>query len=276
MSIHILYSGLTQGGVLALLAFALMIPFRYLKLPDLSAEGSYTLGGTLMGVCLVLGLNPIQALLGASVLSGLVGLATAILHIKCRINCLLAGVIISGMTYSINLRLMGVPNISLFNQPHLFGQIFSSDEVVIIFAMLLIVSTMFYVFLKTVVGLRFRAVGYNPSYTSSIGMNNKRYLCGGFYLSGAISGLAGAVTVSLNQYVDINMGVGIVLNALAALMLGEVLLSKSQSMYRQIVSPIIGALLFQQLNGLILSQGFPPSDYKFISAIVIIILLGMK
>jgi putative ABC transport system permease protein len=275
MSISILYSGFIQGGVLALLAFALMIPFRYLNLPDLSAEGAYTLGGTLMGVFLLSGFGPVQSLIGASVLSGLVGLATVMLHLQYSINCLLAGVIISGMTYSVNLRIMGVPNISLFNQPHLFGRLFVHDEMIIIFMVLLLVCSTFYLFLRTVIGLKFRAVGHNPSYTMSIGINNKIYLCSGFYFSGMISGLAGAVSVSLNQYVDINMGVGIILNALAALMLGEALFNMKQSMFKQISSPIIGALVFQQLSGLILSQGFPPSDYKLISALAIITLLGL-
>src|SRR5712671_6308422 len=107
-------AGLVQGLILALVALGAMIPFRILNLPDLTPEGTFPLGGALCAALLLAGLNPILATLVAVLAGGLVGVGTAQIYLRLKVNTLLAGIILSAMLYSIDLRLMGRPNLALF------------------------------------------------------------------------------------------------------------------------------------------------------------------
>ena len=118
--IEIVPSGLMQGLILSILVTGVMLPFRLLNFPDLTPEGSYPLGGALCASLIVAGLHPLLSLTIASSAAGIVGICTAIIHLRYKVNTLLAGIILSTMVYSINLRAMGKPNIALFEFPNLF------------------------------------------------------------------------------------------------------------------------------------------------------------
>ena len=117
---ELILTGILQALVLALVAYGVMIPFRLLNFPDLTSEGAYPFAGAVCASLLILDVNPILAVLVASITSGLVGIGTALIHLRFKVNTLLCGIIVSTILYSINLRLMGKPNIALFNQSILF------------------------------------------------------------------------------------------------------------------------------------------------------------
>ena len=121
--IEIVPSGLMQGLLLSILVTGVMVPFRLLNFPDLTAEGSYPLGGAVCASLIVVGLNPLLSLTIATSAAGIIGICTALIHIRYKVNTLLAGIILSTMVYSINLRAMGKPNIALFELPNLFQNI---------------------------------------------------------------------------------------------------------------------------------------------------------
>ena len=121
MSIDFFLTGLIQSLILALIAYAIMIPFRVLHFSDLTAEGAYPLGGAVCTSLLLLQVNPWVAVMIASFVAGLMGVATSLIHVRLRVNTLLSGIILSTMIYSVNLRLLGKPNIGLFNTPSLFN-----------------------------------------------------------------------------------------------------------------------------------------------------------
>ena len=74
---------------------------------------------------------------------------------------------------------------------------------------------------------------------------------------------------------DVGIGVGIVIHGLASLMIGEAIIG-NQSLKRQLAAPIIGALVYQQVQGLALSCGLAPSDLKFFTGAVVLIVLSLK
>ena len=119
MTIDLIISGLVQGLILALVTYAVMIPFRLLNFPDLSAEGSYPLGGAVCASLLIVDVNLPLAILLSALIAGLSGVATGLINLKLKVNSLLAGIIVSTMIYSINLRIMSKPNISLFKSANL-------------------------------------------------------------------------------------------------------------------------------------------------------------
>ena len=260
MSGDLFYAGLLQGLVLALVAFAVMIPFRLLNFPDLTAEGGYPLGGAVCAGLLLLNVPPVFALIMASLAAGLLGLA---------------GIILSTMMYSVNLRLMGRPNLALFHTSSMFSQ--SNMLVNIFFLMLLLISLIFLMilFLRTEFGLKLRAVGLNKAFACRQGISVEKYTVFGLFLAGCFTGISGGLVVQLQHYMDVGMGVGIVIHALAALMIGEAILGNN-SIAKQVSAPCVGALVYQQIQGLVLSLGLTPSDLKFFTGSLVLIVIAMQ
>ncbi len=235
MSYSLVLTGLSQGLILSLVAFAIMISFRYLNLQDLTIEGSYSFGGALCAFALLSHFHPLFAIGFAVVTAGILGLFTGFLYLRFGMNTLLAGIIVSTMVYSVNLRLLGKSNVALFANAGLFNVYFTLVVAVVI------IMICFRLFLNTEIGLRFRAVGLNPAFVKQNGISLQKYSLAGLYISNCIAGLGGSLMVILLQYMDVGMSRGIVIHALAALMIGESVLGQ-QTPTRQIVAPIVGAV----------------------------------
>ena len=211
--IELIPSGLTQGLILALVALGVMIPFKILNFPDMTSEGSYPLGGAVYAALASMQFGPIESCIVASMIAGFVGICTAMLHLRLKINTLLAGIIISTMVYSVNLRLMGKPNIALFEYENLFSMLEISDISLKILSILLInmiIIIPFMMFLYTETGLRFRAVGANPIFAEKQGISITQYTILGLFVGNGLCGFAGSLMVQMQGYADIGMGVGIV------------------------------------------------------------------
>lgn len=266
MTAEFFHSGLLQGLILALVAFGIMIPFRFLNFSDLTAEGAYPLGGALCATLLGMGLPPSLACLGGMVGGGLMAIGTAHVALRLKIHSLLAGIILSTMVYSLNLRILGKPNISLFHVPGL-----ALDIPFLVLLLGGVVGT-FSLFLATTVGLRFRAVGLNPLLTERLRISLTLYTSLGLGMAGALFGLGGSLMVFLQQFMDVGMGVGIVIHGLASLMIGEALTGR-HTLLRQLSAPVIGALLYQQIQGIALGCGLAPSDLKFFTGGLVLLVL---
>jgi putative ABC transport system permease protein len=267
--------GIQQGLLLAFVAYGVMAPFRLLNLPDLTAEGAYPLGGAVAAALLCAGVAPWLAIASAILMGLLMGLGTGFLHLRFQMHPLLAGIILSTMAYTVNLRLMGKPNLGLFQQSvwmegfGLMGRIFG------LIAILVVLIILLNAFLKTQVGLRLRAVGLNPSFAKRQGIGLEAYTLMGFAMGSALTSLGGALTIQLQRYSDINMGLGMVIHALAALMLGERLVG-NQTLFRQLLAPLVGALVYQQIQGIVLWFGLAPTDLKFVTGLILILLTRPK
>jgi putative ABC transport system permease protein len=275
--IEIAPTGLLQGLILSLLVTGVMIPFRLLDFPDLTAEGSYPLGGALCAALIVSDIHPLLALIIACTCAGFVGIGTALIHIKYKVNTLLAGIILSTMVYSINLRAMGRPNIALFDLPTLFSDLSSgvSSQIISLLIINIIVIGALFLFLNTEKGLRFRAVGLNPQFAEKQGIHRNRNIIAGLFAGNALCGLAGALLVQIQGYADIGIGIGIVIHALAAMMIGEKLVGTT-SITRIILAPIVGSLIYQQIQGIALAAGLAPSDLKLLTGSIVLGIIALR
>lgn len=269
--------GFIQSLILAYLALGIMIPFRALNFADLSAEGSFPFGACLCAVLLSHGFTPWVAILVALLGGMLVGFSTALLHIYLKINSLLAGIILATMLYSVNLRIMQKPNIPLFNEPTIFSAIESSNslKIVLLSALLVVIGGVIYWFFRTEKGLRLRATGLNPVMAQAQGIPLKLYILLGVGLGNGLNAVSGALLAQSQGFAEVNMGMGVVINGLAAVMIGEVVLGLNKT-YKIVLAPIIGAIIFQQLQGIILVMGLQPSDFKFVTGLLIILTLGLR
>lgn len=263
---ELILTGISQGLILSLVAYGVMIPFRILNFPDLTAEGTYPLAGAICASLLTLEINPYIAIIIAALTAGLAGLGTALIHLKLRVNTLLSGIIISTMLYSISLRIMNKPNIALFDYELIFK--IGNPIAILIFIIALLIIPL-YLFLKTELGLRLRAIGLNIDFARRQNISITKYTILGLFIANFYTGIAGSLMVQLQHYMDISMGVGIVIHALAALMIGESIVGEDKKLF----APLIGALIYQQIQGIALIIGFSPSDLKFLTGAIVLVVI---
>jgi putative ABC transport system permease protein len=260
-----------------MVALGVMIPFKIVNFPDLTAEGAYPLGGALCASLILAGIHPLLATLIATLAGGLLGIGTAFIHLRFKVNTLLAGIILSTMVYSINLRIMQKPNLALFDKATLFSGLFEPFDFKFVLLMIINVAIffLFYRFLICEKGLRLRAIGHNPLFAQRQGIALSHYVMFGLFIGNALNSLAGSLIVQIQQYADIGMGVGIVIHALAALMIGESIVG-THTLKRQLLAPFVGALIYQQIQGLAMTLGLAPSDLKLMTGTIVLIAISYK
>lgn len=274
---EIFVSALEQGLILAILALGMSIPFRLLNFPDLTAEGAYALGGCVYATLIFFNIMILPSLLIAALCTGFAGICTSFLHNKYKVNSLLAGIIISTMIYSINLRVMGKPNITLPSSHHFANFLIYIPYSNIIFLALIniVLITGLLLFLRTEKGLQLRAVGLNNHFASKQGININYYNYVGLFLGNVLTGLAGILFVYTNHYADVSMSFGIIIQGLTAMMIGEKVIG-TNSLVKIVSAPLIGALLYQQVQSLALLVGFAPSDLKFVTGFILLLTIALR
>jgi len=270
--------GITQSLIIAFVALGVMIPFRLLNFADLTSEGTFPLGGCLCAILLIHNVHPVFALLISILAGGTIGVCTAALHIKLRINTLLAGIILSTILYSVNLRLMGKPNTALFDQQNIYSSLFVNTDLgkmALLACLNALVIIALYYFLRTEKGLRFRAVGLNPVVAAHQGTHLTLYTFMGLWLGNALNSLSGALMVQMQGYADVGMGVGILIHALAAMMIGEAIVG-TKRLYQLLLAPFVGAVIYQQIQGLVMAMGLQPSDFKMVTGFIVLLTLAIQ
>ena len=271
---------LAQSLIYALVALGVMIPFRILGFPDLTSEGAFPLGGCLCAALLLAGVHPLIATGVALVAGALAGATTALIHLKLRINSLLAGILVFTALYTVNLRVLGKSNVAMFSIDNLFTlispAILTSVPLQIGWFGVLtaLVLALLWWLLRTEAGAALRAVGVNPELAPSLGISIWFNTIAGVALANALSALAGAMVVQLQGYADVGMGFGILINGLAGLVIGEAIVGRS-SMTRQLLAPVIGAVVYSQMTSLGLAMGLHPSDLKLATAVFVLITLAL-
>lgn len=267
-------SSIGQGLLWAVLGVALFLTFRILNFPDMTVEGSFPLGASTAVTMITHGINPFAATLAAFFVGTIAGLITGLLYTKGKIPILLAGILVMTASLSINLRIMGSANISLLDQKSIFSiKILQHlpkyfDSVFLGFVIIVIITAGLIFFLQTELGQAFIATGDNPNMAQSIGIQTDRMTIMGLMLSNGLIALGGAVISQNNGYADINMGIGIIVIALASIIIGEVVFGEL-TLNERLVAVIIGSILYRLVLLVVLRLGFSTNDVNLISAIVL-------
>ena len=270
---------LAQSLILSFVALAIMVPFRLLNFQDLTSEGAFPLGGAVCAVALAGGLNPWLALLLGAAAGFVAGCCTAAIHLRFKIHSLLAGILVTTMLYSIDLRIMGRPNLSVFGAPSVYDALPaisdpSGAKIAIAGGCVLIVLVLLELFLKTELGTAMRAVGANPDMAEAQGIAVARATLVGVGAAAAFAALAGALMVQSQGFADVNMGLGVLINGLASLMIGEALVGR-RSVTRQLLAPVVGSIAYYQLVSLCLAAGMPPPDLKLATGVFVMLMLAL-
>lgn len=267
---NILLSTCSQGLLYAILALGVYITFRILNFADMTAEGSFTLGGSVCAVLITKNFNPILSAMIAGLIGSLAGLITAFLHTKLKIQDILAGILTMISLYSINMRIMGKPNIALLGQNNIFSKNSSFIIGLTICSILLLSLNLFF---KTQIGLSIRATGDNEQMMRALGANTNLKKTLALMISNFMCATSGALMSQFQGYSDINMGTGSIVIALASIVIGEAILNGSFIL--KLISVVLGSISYRFIIVLVLNMGMNPSDLKLFTSVVAAILLSL-
>jgi putative tryptophan/tyrosine transport system permease protein len=267
---------LELGLIYGLVGLGVYLSFRVLQFPDLTVDGSFPLGGAVAAALIVKGVPPIVAT-GAAIGAGMIaGVLTAYLTVRLKILNLLASILVMIGLYSINLRIMGQPNVPLLGQPTIFSQVsegfpsvFAND--LLLGAIVLAILIGLNAFLATEQGLALRATGANPRMALAQGIAVDRLTLMGMGLSNGLAALAGALFAQLNGFADVTLGVGTIVLGLAAVIVGETLLP-GRSIFKATAGTILGALLYRLIIAIALNSrwlGLAAQDLNLITAVIV-------
>ncbi|MBA1234695.1 ABC transporter permease [Pseudomonas stutzeri] len=281
MSLFSLFGALEVGLIFGLVALGVFISFRLLRFPDLTVDGSFPLGGAVCAVLIANGTDPFLATLIATAAGALAGVVTAALNVHLKIMDLLASILMMIALYSINLRIMGRPNIPLIMEPTMFSILqpqWLSDYVARPLILLLVViaaKIMLDLYFSTRQGLAIRATGSNPRMARSQGVNTGAMVILGMAISNALVALAGAMFAQTQGGADISMGIGTIVIGLAAVIVGESILPARRIFYMTL-AVILGAIIYRFFIALALNSdfiGLQAQDLNLITAVLVVIAL---
>lgn len=262
-----------QSLIFAIMVMGVYISFRILDFPDMTVDGSFPMGAAIVASCLVRGMNPILALILAFLGGAAAGFITGFIHVKFKITNILAGIIVMTGLYSINIKIMGRSNISLFKENHLFTM--GWDAIVIIAAAVIICKICLDFLLKTKFGFVLKALGDNETLVVSLGVNKDRLKIYGLMISNAIVTLAGGIYAQYQGFADVGMGTGIIVTGLASIIIGESVI-RNKRMLAMTTTVILGTLIYRAVITAALKIGFNASDLKLITSVIVVGILAIK
>lgn len=266
----LILTSIEQGLIFSVLAIGVTITFKILDFADMSVEGTFPLGAFIFAKLITSGLSPITSTLLSFVLGSLAGLLTYTLNNKLRIKALLSGILTASILYSFNLRLNGKSNIGLFNYDSIFD---GFEPIIVLIAIVFLVKVLMDLFLKTEVGYLLIATGDNETLVKSLGEDSNKYKLIGLMLSNGLVALSGALMAQYQGFSEITMGTGIIVVAIASIIVGDTIL-RNKRILKMTSRAIIGALIYKFIGAVAIDLGLPPTDLRAINAIIVIIFLS--
>lgn len=292
----LLFGALSIGLILSLLSLGVLVAYRLFGIPDITADGTITLGASVTAVCCMRGIDPFLATALGTAAGGGAGALTGILHTRFRINALLSGILMMTALYSVNLRVMGSSNLPLMQYKtlasigeerwrRLFGEEgvsllgwkVSAGEVGLLIGVAAIVTLVclaLYRFFRSHLGIAMIATGNNPQMVRALGGNVERNIVLGLALSNGLIALGGSLLAQYQGFADVQMGIGMIIWGLASVIIGEAL-TGSSSLGMRLMGAVIGSVVFRLLVAIALRWGLNPNDLKLITAVFVFVALTL-
>ncbi|HZX57854.1 MAG TPA: ABC transporter permease [Mucilaginibacter sp.] len=275
-------SALLQGLCLSAIALGIFISMKIFNIPDITTDGSYTLGGVVTAKMLVLN-QPVFVTLPIVIVAGaLAGALTGLIHTKLKINALLAGILVMTALYSVNLTLMGRSNIPLVNTSSIFTLLNISidpnhNTFWILLVFVAVVTLIIGYLLKTDFGIAMRATGNSETMIRALGVNTDRMKIIGLALANALTALSGFLITQLQGFADINMGIGIVIVGLGSVIIAETLINwlRITSVWLSLLFVLSGAIIFQFVLAFTLNLGVNPNLLKIVTAVFVLLIVSL-
>jgi len=279
MTIDLALTSLSQGLLWAIMAIGIHTTYRILDFADLSAEGSFTLGGAVTARFITTGMDPVLSILLSILAGAIAGLITGALHTQLKIPPLLSGILTMTGLYSVNLRIMfGKANIPLMKATTImtkfskYGLGKREASIVVGIICIIIVILILWWFYNTEIGYAIRATGNNENMIKAQGVNTNVMKMLGLVIGNALVAFSGSLLTQYNGYADVGMGIGTIVIGLASVIIGEVVFSDKNS-HKVFFSVVLGSILYRLIISFVLSCGLSPNDLRGISSILLAICL---
>lgn len=271
------FGALQSGLIFAIVTLGVYLSFRVLDFPDMTVNGSFPLGAAIAAAWITQGGNP---WIGCALAVGggaCAGLLTAWFTTRWKILHLLSSILTMTALYSVNLRVMGVPNLTLFSTETIFTPLEDAgwdNNLAVIFLVSVLVSgvvAFLWWFLRSEIGLGMRATGRNPRMAVAHGVGVSGMIMAGVALSNAVVALSGAIYAQAMGFADVSMGADVIIVGLAAVLIGEAAIS-SRRLLPALISCVVGAIVYRLLLAIALNSdfiGLQPADLQLANAALI-------
>lgn len=268
---------LELGLIYGLVALGVFLSFRVLSFPDLTVDGSFPLGAAVAASAIVAGIDPYLGTLMAMLAGALAGLVTAVLNVRFHILHLLASILTMIALFSINLRVMGRPNIALLTEQTVLTPLAPLGiwtpvlKVLVVGVVALVAALLLIRFLASDYGLAMRATGANPRMARAQGVQTGPTILVGMALSNALVALAGALFAQTAGFADISIGTGTIVVGLAAVIVGETILP-ARRIGMVVLACLLGSILYRLAVALALNAdvlGLTASDLNLVTAVLV-------
>ena len=142
--IQSLPEALKTGFIYSIMVMGVYITYKILDFPDMSVDATFPLGGFIFAAFSLSKngffgiINPFIGLILAVIGGMIAGYLTGALHVYLKINGLLSGILVMTGFYSINSRIVGVPNVFISSERNIF-EIISYEKSFIPFVLVTII-----------------------------------------------------------------------------------------------------------------------------------------
>ncbi|MEG6616948.1 ABC transporter permease [Peptococcaceae bacterium 1198_IL3148] len=275
----VLIGVLEQGLLWGMMVLGVYLTFRVLDFPDMTVDGSFTLGAAVAARMIFEGYDPWLATALAITCGVVAGCITGFLHTKLKIAPLLAGILMMLALYSINLRIMGRSMLSLLRMDTIYTDVMALGipEKLAVIALgvtaVLLIGHLIYTFLQTEIGMAIRATGDNQQMIRSLGVNTDNTKIIGLALANALVALSGSLVAQYQSYADIGMGIGMIAVGLASVIIGEVILG-DKTLRRAIIAVLLGSIIYRAVIAFVMRMGLPTTDLKLFTAVLVVIAMS--
>ena len=275
-----------SGLPCCLLALGIFITFRILDFADLTAEGSFLIGGALSIALIRVGVNPIVATLVSVAGGGLCGYLTSIFYTKLKIPKILCGIITMTASSTIAMLILGITvpelflnNISLIEEDITIYSLFEFgdemyrplSEALVMLVIVVVVFLIIYFFFGTEYGMAIRATGINEKMARAQGINTERASIVALILSNALIGLGGSLYCQNVRSCNANMAIGFLVIGLASILIGEAIFGR-RSFKNNLISIGLGAIIYFVIVTIAIDVFKIPTDFKKLLYAVLIAL----
>jgi putative tryptophan/tyrosine transport system permease protein len=275
-------TALLQGLCFSGIALGIYISMKIFNIPDITTDGSYTLGAAVTAVMLIHHLPGYIILPAAMISGGIAGAITGLIHTKLKVNPLLAGILVMTALYSVNLTVMGRSDLPLINTPSIFTAVNlvsdpNQNTLIILAFFVLIVTLLIGYLLKTDFGIAMRATGNSETMVRALGVNTDRMKIIGLAMANALTAVSGYLITQLHGFADINMGIGIVIGGLGSVIIAETFINwfNITSIWFSLVLVLTGAIIFQMVLAVTLSIGVDANLLKLVTAVFVLLIVSL-
>ncbi|HXC06216.1 MAG TPA: ABC transporter permease [Bacteroidia bacterium] len=273
-------TALILGLCLSSMGLGIFITMKIFRIPDITTDGSYTLGAVVTAILLSNHWN-MGAIIPVVLIAGAIaGILTGLIHTYIKIDALLSGILVMTALYSVNLTLLGRSNVPLLDVSNLFSlfTIFSNsvyNSLAIGLLFIVVITLLVGYILRTDFGIAMRATGNSASMTRALGINNNKMKIIGLAIANALTALSGYLVAQYQNFTDINMGIGIVITGLGSVLIGEALIKwwNITGIPGQLITVICGSILFQLVLAFTLSIGVDPNLLKLVTASFVLLIV---